>query len=764
MKATQFNVTKRNGSKEPFNIEKIHRLLEWASEGLDDVSYSDVELQSHIQFYEGIPTKDIHKILTQTAANMITEDKPDYQYLAARTEMFNLRKEVHGQFNPIPYYDFIHKMVNIGKYTPELLETYSKEEIDYLDTIIDHNRDMNFTYAAIGQLIGKYLIKDKVSGQIYETPQFLYMSLSMTMFIEEKDPVKRLKYVVDYYNLISNFEISLPTPIMSGLRTRSKQFSSCVLIEAADSLDSINAVSSAIVKYISQKAGIGIGGSAIRAVGSKIRNGEAEHTGVIPFYKHFQTAVKSCSQGGVRGGSATLYYPFWHLEVENLLVLKNNKGTEDNRIRKLDYGFQVNAFFWNKVVKKQEVALFSPDQVPDLYDAFYGKSIKKFVEIYEKYEKDPNVRKKFVSAFDLANLFINERVATGRIYPHFVDNTNLRTPFKAPIRQSNLCAEIALPTVPMEYHNDPKGEIALCTLSAFNLGLLPVLDLENDDVLRKQLYDFFSDRARMAVRGLDNLLSYQDYLMDAAKLSTEKYRNLGFGVVNYAYLLAKNGKLYSNESAIKLTHHVFEVMQYCLMQASVELAKEKGACGAFNDLIYADGKLLIDNINPNVKKLLKRNNADYLLMDWEALREDIKKYGIRNATLSALMPSETSSQIINATNGIEPPRDFVSVKGSKDGYLKQVVYDIKNVKWDYELLWDQKSPEGYLKLVAVMQTHIDQAISTNTTYNPKYFANGKVTFNRLLSDMIFLQNYGLKTAYYNNINDRVDDDCDSCKI
>lgn len=771
-------VLKRNGRKEPLQLEKIHKLLEWAVEGLDNVSYSDIELKAHLQFYDGIKTSDIQEILAKTASDLISVENPNYQYVAARIEAFDLRKKVFGQYNPTGYVEFVHKMVEIEKYTEELIQNYTDDELRFFESKIVNDRDLDFTSAAINQLKGKYLIKDRATGKIYETPQYMYMSLSATMFINETDKEKRKKLVVDFYNAASTFVNSLPTPIMAGLRTKTKQFSSCVVIECDDNLDSINATNASIIRYISQKAGIGLGGGKIRAVGEPIRNGDAVHTGVIPFYKTFQASVKSCSQGGVRGGAATLYYPFWHYEIEDLIVLKNNKGTEDNRIRKLDYGIQLNKLFYKRLLNGEDLTLFSPNVSTKLYDLFFSKDQDAFEKHYIELENDPKVRKKKIKSKDFAILFQLERVGTGRIYIQNVDIVNIRSPFeKRAIRLSNLCCEIALPTTPLNDINDPNGEIALCTLSAFNLGKIPDFDLNNDEEMKTVLYKFFSKNAEIIVRGLDNLLSYQNYAVPAAKKSTMLYRPLGVGVINYAYLLAKYQKNYSSESAVKLTHHVFEVMQYALLEASCNLAKERGACDGFDDLIYAQGKLTIDVKNPHVEKLLEKNNANYFLMDWETLRSDLKKYGIRNATVSALMPSETSSQIANATNGIEPPRDFITVKGSKDGYFKQVVYGIENdiIKWNYEFLWDQKSPKGYIKLVGVMQKFIDQSISGNTSYNPLHFVNKKVSMHTLIEDLLFMYMFGWKNAYYNNINDNLgdisaesvvslDDDCDTCKI
>ncbi|WP_373745993.1 class 1a ribonucleoside-diphosphate reductase subunit alpha, partial [Neisseria dentiae] len=637
---TNLKVTKRDGRLEEIDLYKIHRVINWAAEGLNNVSVSQVELKSHIQFYNGIRTDDIHETIIKAAADLISQETPDYQYLAARLAIFHLRKIAYGQFEPPHLYDHVAKLTEAGKYDRHLLADYSREEFDELNAYIDHDRDMAFSYGAVKQLEGKYLVQNRVTRQIYETPQFLYVLVAMCLFAKYPKAT-RLDYVKRFYDAVSTFKISLPTPIMSGVRTPTRQFSSCVLIECDDSLDSINATTSAIVKYVSQRAGIGINAGRIRGLGSEIRGGEAQHTGCIPFFKMFQAAVKSCSQGGVRGGAATLFYPLWHIEVESLLVLKNNRGVEDNRVRHLDYGVQINRLLYTRLIKGGDIALFSPHEVPGLYDAFFADQ-DEFERLYTQYEQDPAVRKRVVPATELFSLLMQERAGTGRIYIQNVDHCNTHSPFDpkvAPVRQSNLCLEIALPTKPLNDINDENGEIALCTLSAFNLGALESLDeLEG--------------LADLAVRALDALLDYQDYPVKAAYHATMNRRTLGIGVINYAYYLAKNGVKYSDDSAIGLTHRTFEAMQYYLLKASVNLAKEYGACPLFNETVYSQGKLPIDTY----KKDLDAICQEPLHYDWEGLRADIVKYGLRNSTLTALMPSETSSQIANATNGIEPPR------------------------------------------------------------------------------------------------------------
>ena len=757
----QLSVSKRDGRKEPLDLDKIHRVIEWAAEGLNNVSVSQVELKSHIQFYDGIRTKDIHETIIKAAADQISKESPDYQYLAARLAVFHLRKKAYGQFEPPRLFDHVTKMVSDKRYDAHLLADYTEQEFDELDEYLDHSRDLNFSYAAVKQLEGKYLVQNRVTGEIYESAQFLYILVAASLFADYPRET-RVSYIKRFYDAVSLFKISLPTPIMAGVRTPTRQFSSCVLIECGDSLDSINATSSAIVKYVSQRAGIGINAGRIRALGSHIRNGEAYHTGCIPFYKHFQTAVKSCSQGGVRGGAATLFYPLWHLEVENLLVLKNNRGVDDNRVRHLDYGVQFNKLMYSRLIKDDYITLFSPSDVPGLYDAFFEDQ-DEFDALYVKYEQDESIRKKRIKAIELFSVFAQERASTGRIYLQNVDHCNTPSPFiakVAPIRQSNLCLEIALPTKPLNNVNDEEGEIALCTLSAFNLGALESLDE-------------LEELAELAVRALDNLLDFQDYPVPAAKNATMGRRTLGIGVINYAYYLAKNGKRYSDGSANALTHKTFEAIQYYLMKASNELAKERGACPKFNETTYSQGIMPTDTYKTDLDKICD----EPLHLDWDALRKSIQEHGMRNSTLSALMPSETSSQISNATNGIEPPRGHISVKASKDGILKQVVPEYERLKDNYELLWDIPSNDGYLQLVGIMQKFVDQTISANTNYDPNKFEGGKVPMKVLLKDLLSAYKLGVKTLYYHNTRDGAsdaqddtpeveDDDCagGACKI
>lgn len=753
---TQLSVIKRKGHKEPLNLDKIHRVITWAAEGLENVSVSQVELKSQIQFYDGIRTEDIHETIIKAAADLISPTTPDYQYLSARLAIFHLRKKAFGEFEPPHLFVHVQRLVEMGKYDRHLLDDYSEEEFEQLNQFLVHERDLNFSYAAVKQLEGKYLVQNRVTHQVYESPQFLYLLIAACLFAKYPKST-RLAYIKAFYDATSTFKISLPTPIMAGVRTPTRQFSSCVLIECDDTLDSINATSSAIVRYVSQRAGIGINAGRIRAVGSPIRGGEAQHTGCIPFYKHFQSAVKCCSQGGVRGGAATLFYPLWHLEIESLLVLKNNRGVEENRVRHMDYGVQLNQLMYQRLIKGGDITLFSPSDVPGLYEAFFADQAL-FETLYEQYENDPNIRQRRIKAVDLFSLMMQERASTGRIYIHHVDHTNTHSAFDpavAPIRQSNLCLEITLPTRPLDDINDPKGEIALCTLSAFNLGQIEHLDE-------------LGSLADLVVRALDALLDYQDYPIKAAEIASMKRRSLGVGVINLAYYLAKNGVKYSDGSANALTHRTFEAIQYHLLNASMNLAKERGACSAFQETRYAQGILPIDTYKKTVDSFCQ----EPLQLDWETLRQQIMQYGLRNSTLTALMPSETSSQIANATNGIEPPRGLVTIKASKDGILRQVVPEYAKLKHAYETLWEMPNMEGYLQLVGIMQKFVDQAISANTSYDPQRFEGGLVPMKQLLKDLLTAYKYGLKTLYYHNTRDGADDtqsdanECESgaCKI
>jgi len=762
-------VTKRDGSKEHLDIEKLHRVVFFACEGITGVSPSEVEIKSQIQFYNGMSTKEIQETLIKATSDLITEETPNYQFVGGRLINYALRKEVYGQYEPCTVKALVEKNTESGFYDAELVTKYTDEEWAKIDSFVKHDRDEQLTYVAMEQLRGKYLAQNRVTGEIFETPQMCYILIAATLFADYPAET-RLQYVKEYYDAISLHDISLPTPVMAGVRTPQRQFSSCVLIESGDSLDSINATSSSIVKYVSQKAGIGIGAGSIRAIGSPIRKGDAFHTGVIPFYKMFQAATKSCSQGGVRGGAATIYYPIWHLEVEDMLVLKNNKGTEENRVRHMDYGVQFNKLMYERLITGGDITLFSPSDVPGLYDAFFADQ-DKFRELYERAERNTRLRKKVVKASELFSMFMEERKNTGRIYLQNVDNANDHGSFLpdlAPIRQSNLCAEIDLPTKPLNDVNDPEGEISLCTLSAINWGNI------------KSVSDF-ERVCRLAVRGLDALLSYQNYPILAAQLSTEKRRPIGVGIINFAYWLAKHDLNYQNidKAGLELIDEYAEAWSYYLIKASADLAAEQGAIPGLMETKYGHGITPNQTYKKDLDELIDHKER----MDWAGLREQLKDTGIRNSTLMALMPAETSAQIANATNGIEPPRSLISVKQSKHGVLKQVVPEFKRLKNKYDLLWDHKSPEGYLKIMAVLQKYIDQGISVNTSYNPAYYEDEKIPMSVMLQHMLMFYKYGGKQLYYFNTHDGQgeididkmseeplaqsevdDDDCESCKI
>ena len=890
-------VTKRNGRRELLNVEKINEVIDNACEGLRNVSPSDIAMKAHIQFYDGITTSDIQEMIIKSAKDLISEFAPDYSKAAARSLVFHIRKQVFGQYEYPDFYEHVTDNVELYKYDPEILQKYTESEIRELGNYLDTERDCDFDYAAMVQLEGKYLVQDKRTGQKFEAPQQLYMLVAMCLF-QEYPEYTRLDYVKRFYDATSLKKLSLPTPIMAGVRTPTRQFSSCTLIDCDDKLASINATSSAIVEYASKRAGIGINGGKIRALGSPIRGGEAVHTGVIGFYKYFQSALKSCSQGGVRGASSTLYYPWWHPEINTLLVLKNNKGTEDNRVRHMDYAIQANRFFYEKAQRQEDVCLFNPSEVEDMYEAFFVNQ-EAFVDLYNKYSQDPAKVIGKVKAYDILTSFADERAGTGRIYLQNVDHTNDYGVFNPKysgntIRMSNLCvapetkiltkegyqeiaplegktldiwngeewsevtvektgvaqelievpvstykegkyvtintlrctpyhkfydeygnmlrafqltsdtrllswedsegylwthcvgslkevtgvydtycfkekkrgmavfngiltgqcAEITLPTTPLMHIDDDKGEIALCTLAAFNLG-------------NPTLFEDLPELSDLIVRALDSLLDYQDYPVKAAEKNKLR-RTLGVGVVNTAYYIAKNGKKYSDGSANNLVHELFESIQYNLLKASCGVAKEQGACEWFHKTKYAQGIMPVDNY----KKEVDNYHSAELLCDWPSLREDILKYGLRNSTLTALMPSETSSQISNATNGIEPPRALSTTKASKDSYFKQVVPDVLDLWLDYELIWDMPDNKGYLTLCGIMQKFVDQSISANTNYDPNKFKDRKVPLQLILEDLYLSYRLGVKTLYYHNTRDgsgedlAEDDGCESgaCKI
>ena len=758
------SVTKRDGSTQPFNLDKVHKVLEWAIEGITNVSMSQIELKANIQLYDKIPAYDIHELLIKSAAELISEDTPNYQFVAARLISYKMRKEAYGQYNPPRLCEIIERNVDLGVYDKEILKLYSMEELAELNDYIKHDRDDNFTYAGMEQFRGKYLVQDRRTKQIYETPQVLYMMIAATLFSSYKN--ERMKYVKEYYDAISQFYISLPTPIMAGVRTPTRQFSSCVLIESGDSLDSINATATSIVRYISKKAGIGIGAGSIRAIGAKIGDGSVVHTGLIPFLKYFQSAVKSCSQGGVRGGAATVYLPIWHYEFEDLVVLKNNKGTEETRVRHMDYAFQFNKLMYERLLQGGNITFFDPNDVPGLYDAFFSDQ-DLFQELYEKYERAHSIRKKSLPAIDVFQMFLTERKDTGRIYLMNVDHANEHGAFdekKAPIRMSNLCCEIDLPTSPLDSYDDHTGEISLCTLSAINWGLI------------NEPHEF-EKYCNLSVRALDELLDYQSYPIVAAKKGTKDRRPLGIGIINLAYFLAKRDLKY-DESAYKIVDEYAEAWSYYLIKASADLAVEKGACIKNNQTKYARGKLPNDTYKRAINNLIKHEER----LPWAELRKQLIESGIRNSTLMALMPAETSAQISNSTNGIEPPRALVSYKQSKDGVMAQVVPGFYHLKNKYDLLWDQTSPQGYLAICGILQKYIDQGISVNTSYNPEHYEDNKIPMSEMLTDVVTAYKYGLKQLYYfntfdgageiedepieiNETQERIDDeDCEACVI
>ena len=743
-------VTKRSGDTEPFNINKIHRVLEWACQDLVGVSVSEIEMRANVQIYEKMDSIKIHDLLIKSSAELITETTPNYQFVAARLINYKLKKLVYGDKDPWPLIDIINHNINAGVYDADILNKYSESEIDYINNyIVNHNRDDEFTYAGMEQMRSKYLVQNRSDGTLYETPQVLYIMIAMTLFAKYNG--RRMKFIREFYNAISQFYISLPTPIMAGVRTPTRQFSSCVVLESNDSLDSINATSTSIVKYISKKAGLGINAGKIRAVGAHIGDGSVVHTGLIPFLKYFQSAVKSCSQGGVRGGAATVYLPVWHYEFEDLVVLKNNRGTEETRVRNMDYAFQFNKLMYERLLNGGKITFFSPDDVPGLYDAFFEDQ-DKFKELYEKYERSWKIRKKSLPALEVFSQFLTERKETGRIYLQNVDHANTHGAFiekQAPIHQSNLCCEIDLPSHGLESYDDTnKGEISLCTLSAINWGLI------NDK------HDF-EKYCELAVRSLDALLDYQNYPIVAAQRSTMNRRPLGVGIINFAYFLAKRGLGY-NDEALETVDEYAEAWSYYLIKASANLAQEKGTCYKNLETKYGHGILPIDTYKKDVDELIKHKER----MPWKQLRVQLKKNGIRNSTLMAIMPAETSAQISNSTNGIEPPRALVSYKQSKDGVMAQVVPNIYNLKNKYDLLWDQKGPEGYLKIMAVLQKYVDQGISVNTSYNPAQYEDNKIPLSIMLKDLITFYKYGGKQLYYFNTNDMAgeEEDCDSCKI
>ena len=738
-------VLKRDGSVERLNIDKIHIMVEHACDGLSGVSASQVEMNANIQFYDGIKTSEIQEILVRSANDLISLDNPNYQFVAARLLLFGLRKHVFGQNWKVAFpniHDHLCGGVSLRVYDGELLGKYSMEEWDKIDSYIDHNRDFLFTYAGLRQVVDKYLVQDRSNGKVFETPQYAYMLVAASIFAEYPKET-RLSYVRKYYDAISRHKINVPTPILAGVRTPLRQFASCVLVDSDDTLDSIFSSDMAIGRYVAQRAGIGINAGRIRALNSKIRGGEVAHTGVIPFLKKFEATVRCCTQNGIRGGSATVHFPIWHREIEDILVLKNNKGTEDNRVRKLDYSIQISKLFYERFIRNEDISLFSPHDVPGLSDAF---GIAGFDELYNGYERDESIPRKTVRAQELILELLKERAETGRIYIMNIDHCNDHSSFKDKIWMSNLCQEITLPTNPLQHIDDPEGEIALCILSAVNIGKVKHLDeLE-------ELCD-------LSVRGLDELIDYQQYPIIAAETSTKNRRSLGIGYIGLAHYLARHGEHYDDPGAWQLVHDLTEAFRYYLLKSSNQLAIEKGACGYFDRTKYADGILPIDTYKKDVDEIVP-NNLHY---DWESLRASILEHGLRNSTLSAQMPSESSSVVSNATNGIEPPRGYLSVKKSKKGPLKQIVPQFHTLKNNYTLLWDMPSNRGYINIVAVMQKFFDQAISGNWSYNPENYENNEVPVSVMAQDLLTCYRYGWKTSYYQNTYDHKTDEVEEPK-
>jgi ribonucleoside-diphosphate reductase alpha chain len=760
-------VTKRDGNIQSLDLEKMHIMVAEACEGLTGVSASQIEMQSGIQFYDGISTSEIQEILIRSASDLISLDNPNYQYAAARLLLFTIRKQVFGRIKEFPTLSR-HTMGGIdnGIYDSDLIKKYNHAEYNELNNYIDHDRDFIFTYAGLRQVVDKYLVQDRSNGRIYETPQFAYMLIAMTIF-QEYPKETRLSYVKRYYDAISKHKINIPTPIMAGVRTPLRQFASCVLVDIDDTLDSIFSSDMAIGKYVSQRAGIGINAGRIRGINSKIRCGEVQHTGVIPFLKKFESTVRCCTQNGIRGGSATVHFPIWHQEIEDILVLKNNKGTEDNRVRKLDYSIQLSKIFYERFIQDSQITLFSPHDVPGLYDAFGTDT---FDDLYVQYENNSSIPSKTVKAQELILSLLKERAETGRIYIMNIDHCNSHSSFKDKVEMSNLCQEITLPTKPLTHIDDENAEIALCILSAVNVGKIKHLD----DL--EELCD-------LSVRALDELIDYQNYPVKAAEISTKARRSLGVGYIGLAHFFAKHQIKYSDNAALHLVHSLTEAFQYYLLKSSNQLAKEKGACSLFANTKYADGILPIDTYKKDVDELVPH----HLHYDWESLRASILEHGLRNSTLSAQMPSESSSVVSNATNGIEPPRGYLSIKKSKKGPLKQIVPQYNTFKHNYTLLWDMPDNTGYINIVAVIQKYFDQAISGNWSYNPENYPDNEVPVSVMAQDLLNTYKYGWKTSYYQNtydiktddVEDNIqqaivldklitelagEDDCESCRI
>jgi ribonucleoside-diphosphate reductase alpha chain len=760
-------VVKRNGRTEPLHLEKMHLMVDEACQDLAGVSASQVEMQSGIQFYDGITTAEIQEILIRSASDLINLDNPNYQFVAARLLLFSVRKSLYGKTKDHPeFFEHIEKCVRLSVYDESIFNKYTNDELIKAGNYIDHHRDFLFTYAGLRQVVDKYLVQDRSSGKVYETPQFMYMMIALTIFAEYPKET-RLSYVRRYYDAISKHKINIPTPIMAGVRTPLRQFASCVLVDADDTLDSIFSSDMAIGRYVAQRAGIGINAGRIRGINAKIRGGEVQHTGVIPFLKKFEATVRCCTQNGIRGGSATVHFPIWHQEIEDIIVLKNNKGTEDNRVRKLDYSIQISKLFYERFIQNGEISLFSPHDVPGLYDAFGTDT---FDACYVDYESNQSVPRKTIGAQELFLDLLKERAETGRIYLMNIDHCNSHSSFKDKIEMSNLCQEITLPTKPLNHIDDSNGEIALCILSAINIG-----KVKSDEE--------FEELCDLSVRSLEELIDYQDYPVNAAERSTKARRSLGIGYIGLAHYLAKLGYNYDSQEAWDAVHGLSESFQYYLLKSSNEIAKEKGACEYFSRTKYSDGILPIDTYKTDVDEITNQE----LSHDWESLRASITTHGLRHSTLSAQMPSESSSVVSNATNGIEPPRDYLSIKKSKKGPLKQIVPQYQTLKNNYTLLWEMPNNNGYINVVSVMQKFFDQAISGNWSYNPENYPDNEVPVSVMAQDLLKTYKYGWKTSYYQNTYDNKKDeitdekenvdqlitellslegeeDCESCKI
>ena len=736
-------VQKRDGRIESLDLDKMHLMVEEATKGLAGVSASQVEMTSGIQFYNGITTGEIQEILIKSASDLIDLDHPNYQFVAARLLLFSVRKQLYGKIREMPkLIDHITEKAYEDLYDKDIFAKYTIEEIQKAETFIDHERDFLFTYAGLRQVVDKYLVQDRSTGKVYETPQFMYMMIALTIF-RDYPKTTRMSYVKRYYDAISRHRLNIPTPIMAGVRTPLRQFASCVLVDVDDTLDSIFSSDMAIGRYVAQRAGIGINAGRIRGINSKIRDGEVQHTGVVPFLKKFESTVRCCTQNGIRGGSATVHFPIWHQEIKDILVLKNNKGTEDNRVRKLDYSVQLSKLFYERFIQNKEITLFSPHNVPGLYESFGTDA---FDDLYCKYESDESIPKTTVGAQELILDLLKERAETGRIYIMNLDHCNSHSSFKDKVEMSNLCQEITLPTYPLQHIDDRTAEIALCILSAVNVG-----QVRSDKELE--------DLCDLAVRGLEELIDYQEYPVISAEVATKARRSLGVGFIGLAHYLAKLGYTYGSQEAWDAVHGLSESFQYYLLKSSNQLAKEKGHCEYFGRTKYSDGILPIDTYKKDVDEV----SSQELAHDWEGLRASINEFGLRHSTLSAQMPSESSSVVSNATNGIEPPRDYLSIKKSKKGPLKQIVPSYSTLKNNYTLLWDMPDNKGYINIVAVMQKFFDQAISGNWSYNPEHYPNNEVPVSEMANDLLTTYKYGWKTSYYQNTNDLKTDEVDDDK-